>query len=88
MEVDYPYHDIVANGRLIAETMLDCRTEEDRANAKLIAASPELFLACQRMVAMFWGDYPEKLRQAFRRDYPEHGVCQAEAAISKAEGKQ
>ncbi|HET7624396.1 MAG TPA: hypothetical protein VFM25_03955 [Verrucomicrobiae bacterium] len=89
IRTDYPYHNIVSNdGRLIAETMLGSQTDEDKANARLIAAAPDLLASCKALVAAFWGAFPEKLRLGCRKDYPDHPVCRAESAILKAEGKQ
>ena len=63
----------------------DCRTvdvgfEEGKANAKLIAASPELLAACKMVLA--WAD-SECLPQGSQYDGPWEEI---EAAVAKAEG--
>lgn len=61
-----------------------CRMEEAQANARLIAAAPELLEELQALVKCFWEGRPKK---DVKRDY--HLMVQVEAArkaIAKAGG--
>ena len=55
----------------------DCDTETAEANARLIAAAPELLEACKLLIEVF--------NRSGASDYPT--VKKAAAAIAKAEGR-
>ncbi len=57
---------------------LPLRDEEDLANARLIAAAPDLLAACKKMVKLY---YPGKDEQQSPGDY----IKEVDAAIAKAE---
>jgi hypothetical protein len=68
------------------------REKIEKAKTEVIGKEDALIdlLAClKERVADFWGDWPEKYRESFRRDYADsnHPILKAEAAIAKAEGK-
>ena len=60
----------------------------ERANARLIAAAPELLAACEDLVNLWdeWVRYSEGLEEPLRRSI-EMRVQQSRAAISKAKGE-
>jgi hypothetical protein len=58
--------------------------EEAEANAKLIAAAPELLEALQIMVKGYWADYTESDKDMFRHTYPNSAIIKAESVIKKA----
>ncbi len=55
-------------------------SEEDRANARLIAASPKMFAALKKVVA--WLNSPEE------GAFSDGDLAECEQAIAEAEGKQ
>lgn len=89
--------EISADGRLIAWTAAtydededeDVVTEEDRANAQLIAAAPDL-LAVVRMAIDYANDTKERFAVNFSSedaDAYDKLMDAAESAINKAEGR-
>ena len=61
---------------------VDVTTDEALANARLIAAAPDLLAACKVMVAKCAGHMPDPRYPAWHKD-----CCEvARAAITKAEG--
>jgi len=61
---------------------------DHEANARLIAAAPELLAACEDLVNLWdeWVRYSEGLEEPLRRSI-EMRVQQSRAAISKAKGE-
>jgi len=74
------------SSRVIA--VIDKSDDEDLANARLIAAAPELLAACEDLVNLWdeWARYSEGLEEPLRRSI-EMRVQQSRAAIAKARGE-
>jgi len=68
--------------RGIAEFLDEKDESEVLANARLIAAAPDLLEACKRAIACMRDEYPEHVLQS--GDYPAFQAL--ESAINKAEG--
>ena len=78
------YRLITGGGELIAHTWPDS-SEHEEANARLIAAAPELLAACQEFLR--FADLPNECVP--RGDYIRYqvsAISAARAAIAKAEG--
>ena len=75
-ETDYVPAQVWAEGRQLAEVYGECR-EARAANARLMAAAPELLKALQEIVAEFWEEY----------EYPDRAPKQSPTVepIRKAE---
>ena len=76
-----PYREISS-----METDQPIASKEDRANARLIAAAPELLAALKEIIA----DHEQRMRLYSQQECQENRVRVmelAEVAISKAEGK-
>lgn len=65
-----------------------CKTDRDKANARLIAAAPDLLVACKALIEHI--DHQANLGYSWAAQWREHGVGPglAEQAISKAEGSE
>ena len=63
--------------------LMDERTRERDANARLIAAAPELLAACRAMVS--WNDFAADEDSDLESLY-EEAIRRARTAITKAEG--
>ena len=61
-------------------------SETTTANARLIAAAPELLEACRALMAHWLGDASQKELADHIRDYPESAAAKGHAAITKAGG--
>ena len=84
-ETDYVPAQVWAEGRQVAEVYGESR-EIRAANARLIAAAPELLNALQDIIAEFWAEYEYPDRA------PEHSptvkeIRKAEHVIRKAKGQ-
>ena len=69
--------------RVACITAYSRRTPKQKANARLIAASPDLLAALQALVAELDGSGKPYSSDSYA---PEHFVTAAKAAIAKAEG--
>ncbi len=67
-----------ADGLLVAT--MACQRKEWQANARLIAAAPELLEALERAVDIIQGEWPEE-------QWAEQGMPAMLAAIKKAKGE-
>lgn len=77
------------HGVTIGDTYIEAATRNEREDALLIAAAPDLLESLQGLVAF----YPDDVRSDVRRDWgfkPEltEAVNKARAAISKALGEE
>jgi hypothetical protein len=84
-ETDYVPVQVWAEGRQIPEVYGECR-EARAANARLIAAAPELLKALRHVITEFWEEYE------YPDCPPEHSptveIGKAEHVIRKAKGEE
>lgn len=76
--------------RYVVERVRGGSPEQAEANARLIAAAPELLAACQRMLACHQAgmDAAQSSASTFVEKRCECGACdEARAAVAKAEGR-
>jgi hypothetical protein len=86
---DFSGHYIWSNGRLIAGTNTTKNevTEEDHANARLIAAAPELLAALKSLLESI-ENVDFSMLDDHGRQYDRIPWAQAEAGIAKATGEE
>jgi len=85
-ETDYVPAQVWAEGRQLAEVNGECR-EARAANARLIAAAPELLKALQDTIAEFWEEYEYPDRPPKQSPTVE-AIRKAEHVIRKAKGEE
>lgn len=73
----------IRGGRIASVNESDRPTEEERANAKLIAASPKLLEACELFVSSFCSEQPEnvKARQDIALRMAREAIVEAGGSI-------
>jgi len=78
----------VPTGNTIANCHWAKDTEEFEANARLIAAAPDLMAACQDLVDLWaeWAENSSQLAEPLRRSIGMR-VEQARVALAKAQGE-
>jgi hypothetical protein len=85
-ETDYVPAQVWAEGRQLAEVYGECR-EARAANARLMAAAPELLKALQEIVAEFWEEYEYPDRPPEQSPTVE-AIRKAERVIRKGKGEE